>query len=669
MDLVSATALAKRTDEQEREFNDLKAVVEKTERTADALAADKSAGDLESLAAANARLNFRKIHLQEALRIRESKSADAIYTTQKRLEALFHVAVVTVYPMIEEFVNIVNTCDPRHGDYQCNTAMQLCQWLKKQGKSEKAVDIAALLVAALPPNDLIESTKINPIGFVNVFLRNDYVTERLTTLLRKNVPPPTIPKKFKVIVDYSSPNIAKEMHVGHLRSTIIGDSIANLLEFVGHDVLRLSHIGDWGTQFGMLIAHLQDKFPNYLSVSPPIGDLQSFYREAKVRFDDPNEPEFKKRAYNCVVELQSRNPDSIKAWTMIVDVSDRENKQVYKRLKISDKLQNRGESFYDEMMKDVVKQLDEGGHLKLEDGRKLMFVPDCPIPMTVVKSDGGFTYDTSDMATIRHRLQVEKCDWNIYVIDSGQKGHIDMVIKAAEVVGWYNPSEQKNQFVGFGLVLGEDSKKFKTRSGTTIRLSELLDEGLTRSAAKLQEKNRDKDLSKEEFEAARDAVAYGCIKYADLSKNRISDYIFSFDKMLEDRGNTAVYLLYAYTRIRAITRNSGVSAESLQEYLQATPRLPLDHPKEFKLAKKLIQFHEVILSVLESLLMNGLCDYVYELSCVFTEFYDVCYCIEKDRKTGEIVRIHKHRLLLCEATSAVMDRCFKILGITPVSKM
>ncbi|GAV07938.1 hypothetical protein RvY_17712 [Ramazzottius varieornatus] len=711
MDGKISEAVSRRTGEQENELRDLEKQLAQMKRLAGSVSQDQSTGDLETLNAQNGRLKFRRNHLIQALGEKKKRSTGVDYPTLERIKALFHIAVITLFPDIDEVPNAVNACTPIHGDYQCNDAIKISQWLKKQGrtveldklkeeakvfsaqaapapafsgdakgKKKAGADVvtaekvlAEKLVVCLPSNDLIESTVVSPAGFINLNLKPAFVAQKLTSLIREQFPPPPVSKKLKVIVDYSSPNIAKQMHVGHLRSTIIGDSIANLLEFIGYEVVRLNHLGDWGTQFGMLIAHLKDKFPNYLTVSPPIGDLQTFYKEAKVHFDE--DPEFKRRAHDCVVSLQNHEEDIMKAWKLICEVSFSEMAGIYQRLKISRKLMNRGESFYDEMMKEIVRELEEAGLLKLDEPdehgrrRKLMFVPEGQIPLTIAKGDGAFTYDTSDMATIRHRLQVEKCDWNIYVIDSGQEFHIDLVVKGAKLAGWLDPDVQRCQFVGFGLVLGEDKKKFKTRSGDTVQLAELLDEGLARCEAKLKEKGRDKELTKEEFEAARDAVAYGCIKYADLSKNRLSDYVFSFDKMLDDRGNTAAYLLYAYTRIRSIARNAGVSSEDLQQYLASVGTIPLEHEKELKLAKKLNMFHEALLGALQNLFMNQICDYLYELSSTFTEFYDNCYCIEKDRATGAIVKVHRNRLLLCEATAGVMDRCFSILGITPVSKM
>jgi arginyl-tRNA synthetase len=384
-------------------------------------------------------------------------------------------------------------------------------------------------------------------GFVNVYISKTFLANEIKKIITKGVQPPfTGQKKRRVVIDFSSPNIAKEMHVGHLRSTIIGESISRLMEYIGYDVLRLNHIGDWGTQFGMLIAHLEDKFPNYATESPPIGDLQAFYKESKKRFDE--EEDFKKRAYECVVKLQAFDPVIIKGWNLICDVSRSEYQLIYKELDI--KLIERGESFYQNLMAPAVKDFEDKNLVVTEEGRKLIFPPNVSIPLTVVKSDGGFTYDTSDLAAIKQRLQEEKGDILLYVIDSGQSVHMQGIFSAARLIGWINPDHHRVEHVEFGVVLGEDKKKFKTRSGETVRLKDLLNEGLTRAMDKLVEKGRDKVLTKEELVSAQKAVAYGCIKYSDLSNSRTNAYIFSFDKMLDDKGNTAVYMLYAFTRIK-----------------------------------------------------------------------------------------------------------------------
>jgi arginyl-tRNA synthetase len=441
---------------------------------------------------------------------------------------------------------------------------------------------------------------------------------------------PYVGEKRKAIIDFSSPNIAKEMHVGHLRSTIIGESLSRLLEFFGFEVLRLNHVGDWGTQFGMLIAHLQDKYPNYTTDIPPISDLQAFYKESKKRFDE--DEKFKARAYECVVKLQKYDENIIKGWNLICDVSRKEFEHIYRELDI--KLIERGESYYQQLMDQVVQEFEEKQLVKTEEGRKLIFPPECQIPLTIVKSDGGYTYDTSDLAALRNRLFTEKGEIVLYVVDSGQGTHFDGIFSAARQIGWVQ-AHHRVEHVGFGVVLGEDKKKFKTRSGETVRLRDLLDEGLTRALAKLKEKERDKVLTAEELSAAQKAVAYGCIKYADLSHNRLNDYIFSFEKMLEDKGNTAVYMLYAYTRIRSIARNAGVGEDQLRQFAQ-TNALKIEDPKEWKLAKFILKYPEIMLKTLNDLLLHSICEFMYELASIFSEFYDTCYCIEKDPKTGRL---------------------------------
>merc|ERR1719189_165278 len=320
-------------------------------------------------------------------------------------------------------------------------------------------------------------------------------------------------------------------------------------------------------------------------------------------------------------------------------------------------------------MEQVVADLKKKGMLEEDEGRKVMFGPGADIPLTVVKSDGGFTYDTSDMAALRQRVTEEGAQWLVYVTDAGQATHFQSIFACAEKAGYNVTSEGDKvriDHVGFGVVLGEDKKKFKTRSGDTVRLVELLDEGLKRSRDKLVDKERDKVLTEEELLAAQTNVAYGCIKYADLSHNRNHEYIFSFDKMLEDRGNTAAYMLYAYTRIRSIGRTANVTEHQLTDAKKEG--LKLEHEKELKLGKLLLRFGEVLERMTEDLLLHSLCDFMYEVANTFTEFYEKCYCVEKD-KAGAIVKINWGRILLCEATASVLATCFSILGLKPVQKM
>lgn len=648
--------------QQEKEIKFLSAEID---RLKDPQSLDFSSTGLDELREENARLKYRLNILKKSLQEERSTNSKSMTNINQRLQEIFGDAISVSYPDLEDPpLAVTPNQQAKFGDYQCNSAMAMAQMMKSKGQKVNPREIAEKIVQNIPDNELIEKTDIAGPGFINVHLKKTFVSKLLTNMLMNGVQPPPLDKKKKVIVDFSSPNIAKEMHVGHLRSTIIGDSMCRLFEFLGHDVLRLNHVGDWGTQFGMLIAHLQDKFPDYLSVSPPISDLQAFYKESKKRFDD--DEEFKKRAYQCVVRLQSKEPDFIKAWNLICDVSRKEFQKVYDCLGIQ--IIERGESYYQDRMTAVVKEFEEKGLVELDEGRKIVFTPGQSIPLTVVKSDGGYTYDTSDLAALRQRLFDEKADIIIYVTDSGQGTHFQVVFAAAQHIGWYDPKVTRVEHAGFGVVLGEDKKKFKTRSGDTVRLMDLLEEGLKRSMDKLKEKERDKVLTPEELRLAQHAVAFGCIKYADLCHNRINDYVFSFDKMLDDRGNTAAYLLYAFTRIRSIARLANIQEAALRKAAE-TCEIVLDHEKEWKLGKCILRFPEILQKILDDLLLHTLCDYLYELATTFTEFYDSCYCVEKDRQTGEVVKVNMWRMLLCEATAAVMAKGFDILGLKPVQRM
>ncbi|XP_035962633.2 arginine--tRNA ligase, cytoplasmic [Halichoerus grypus] len=647
--------------QQEKEIKSLTAEIDRLKNCGSL----EASPNLEQLREENLKLKYRLNILRKSLQAERTRPTKDMININSRLQDVFGCAIHAAYPDLENPPLIVTPSQqPKFGDYQCNSAMGISQILKTKEQKVNPREIAENITKHLPDNECVEKVEIAGPGFINVHLRKDFVSQQLTNLLVNGVKLPALGENKKVVVDFSSPNIAKEMHVGHLRSTIIGESMCRLFEFAGYDVLRLNHVGDWGTQFGMLIAHLQDKFPDYLTVSPPIGDLQAFYKESKKRFD--TEEEFKKRAYQCVVLLQSKNPDITKAWKLICDVSRQEFNKIYDALDIS--LIERGESFYQDRMNDIVKEFEDKGFVQVDDGRKIVFVPGCSIPLTIVKSDGGYTYDTSDLAALKQRLFEEKADMIIYVVDSGQSVHFQTVFGAAQMAGWYDPKVTRVSHAGFGVVLGEDKKKFKTRSGETVRLIDLLEEGLKRSMDKLKEKERDKVLTAEELKAAQTSVAYGCIKYADLSHNRLNDYIFSFDKMLDDRGNTAAYLLYAFTRIRSIARLANIDEEMLQRAAQET-KIILDHEKEWKLGRCILRFPEILQKILDDLFLHTLCDYIYELATTFTEFYDSCYCVEKDRQTGQVLKVNMWRMLLCEAVAAVMAKAFDILGIKPVQRM
>ncbi|KAL6264731.1 hypothetical protein P5V15_004829 [Pogonomyrmex californicus] len=672
MSMMDIKMFHERAAAAEREILNLKQQIESLQRNIMSDAPNNvTKEEFEKLQQENTKLTHRIAILRRTVEEQKNRLASKLFgspdviSINDTLSELFRKAINTAYPNITDPPVVVTvSSNPKFGDYQCNSAMPLAHQLSNSGTKVIPRNVANEIMSKLETSPLVDKYEIAGAGYINIYLKRDFGQFVLSNwLMAGDVPPPYVKKK-RVIVDFSSPNIAKEMHVGHLRSTIIGDSISRLLEYLGHNVLRLNHIGDWGTQFGMLIAHLQDKFPDYLTNVPPIQDLQTFYKESKTRFDE--DEEFKKRAYECVIKLQAFEPDITKAWKMICDISRKEFEKVYTRLDI--KVTERGESFYQKYMEAIVKELESRNLLEEDNGRKIMWGEQhgSGIPLTIVKSDGGFTYDTSDMACIKHRIEIERADWLIYVTDAGQSLHFQMLESCAKRAGILK-SFHRVDHVGFGVVLGEDKKKFKTRSGETVKLSELLDEGLKRALQKLKEKERDKVLSEEELKMAQESVAYGCIKYADLVHNRNHEYVFSFDKMLDDRGNTAVYLLYALTRIRSIARTANITKNELRQHVHNTP-ISLEHEKEWKLAKTLLKFPDVILGVSEDLCLHTLCDFCYEIACTFTEFYDKCYCIEKNQ-AGEIVKINMGRLLLTEVTAIVLEKCFSLLGLKPVKQM
>jgi len=624
---------------------------------------------LQQLRTMNQKMKYQKTMLQRTLADEKARSCERMFNIQSALTTLFQTAIDKAFPSAVGKIPVVLTLaqNEKFGDYQCNSAMAATKILKPLGVSMSPQMVAKHIVENIPTNELIKKVEIAGPGFINVHLRKSLVIDLLNTITREKVYPPGVAQpNRRVVIDFSSPNIAKQMHVGHLRSTIIGESLARLLEFVGLDVLRLNHVGDWGTQFGMLIAHLEDEFPNYKQEVPPINDLQEFYKASKKRFDD--DEVFKKRAYQRVVQLQGGDEDVLAAWRMICDASRKEFQAIYDRLEVT--LTERGESYYNPLMPKVIEELKTLGKCTYagdDDGRWIMSIPDMKVPLILAKSDGGYTYDTSDMAAIKQRLTEEKADWLIYVVDGGQGDHFKQIFKGAEVAGWYNPTAKRIDHVAFGVVLGEDKKKFKTRSGETVKLADLMDEGLKRSMEKLVEKGRDNELSAHELRAAQTSVAYGCIKYADLSHNRVMDYVFSFDKMLDDRGNTAVYLLYAYTRVRSIQRTSKLTTDQINTYIRSNT-IALDHEKEWKLGKMLCRYPEIVVKCMDELVLHPLCEYLYELAGTLTEFYDACRTIEKN-KQGEITNVDMNRIALLEVVARIFESGFHIVGIKPVYRM
>ncbi|XP_050269488.1 arginine--tRNA ligase, chloroplastic/mitochondrial-like isoform X2 [Quercus robur] len=578
---------------------------------------------------------------------------------KRKLAKLFEVALKVTVPSVADVEPLVAACTGKFGDYQCNNAMGL--WSKIKGKETEFKGPPAVgqaIMRNLPQSDIIESCSVAGPGFVNVKLSRNWMAQSIQRMLIDGIDTwaPRLPVR-RAVVDFSSPNIAKEMHVGHLRSTIIGDTIARMLEFSCVEVLRRNHVGDWGTQFGMLIEFLFEKFSNWEDVNEAaIGDLQEFYKESKKRFD--SDPDFKERAQKAVVRLQGGEQKYRKAWTQICEISRNEFNRVYQRLGVQ--LEEKGESFYNPYIPAVLKELTSKNLVEDSQGARVIFLEGFNIPLIVVKSDGGYNYASTDLAAIWYRLNEEKAEWMIYVTDVGQQQHFDMVFKAAKRAGWLSTDDNaypKASHVGFGLVLGDDKKRFRTRSSEVVRLADLLDEAKSRCKTTLIERGKGDEWTEEELEQTAEAIGYGAVKYADLKNNRLTNYTFSFDQMLNDKGNTAVYLLYAHARICSIIRKSGKDIEELK----SMGAIVLDHADERALGLHLLQFSEVVEEACTNLLPNVLCEYLYNLSEFFTTFYSNCQVVGSAEETS--------RLLLCEATATVMRKCFYLLGIAPVYKI
>jgi len=559
---------------------------------------------------------------------------------------------------------------PEFGDFQANGALPLA---KPLGQPPRAIATAIVEQLAADPAflQLCDVPQIAGPGFINLTLRPERLEAELQARLgdpRLGVPRVDAAGAARplppVIVDFSSPNIAKEMHVGHLRSTIIGDALARVLEFRGHPVLRLNHVGDWGTQFGMLITHLKQVAPEALTTADAVdlGDLVAFYRQAKARFDD--DEAFQTSSREEVVKLQGGDPVSLKAWGLLCDQSRREFQKIYDRLDI--RLSERGESFYNPYLEGVVADLDVSGLLVTDDGARCVFLEGVtgkdgkPLPVIVQKSDGGFNYATTDLAAIRYRFGAvpdgDGARRVIYVTDAGQASHFAGVFQVARRAGWI-PAGARLEHVPFGLVQGEDGKKLKTRAGDTVRLRDLLDEAVERAEADLRRRLAEEDRSEDEAFIVQVATTVGlaAVKYADLSTNRITNYQFSFDRMLALTGNTAPYLLYAVVRIAGIARKAGADSEA--------GAVHFSEPQEWALVRELLKLDGVIAEVEEELLPNRLCTYLFELSQVFNRFYDQVPVLK-----AEPAARHS-RLALCRLTADTLKLGLGLLGIPSLERM
>ena len=555
---------------------------------------------------------------------------------------------------------VAPTNNPKFGDYQSNVALSLAKTLKQNPRA-----IAQSIIDNLQLEDMCQTPTIAGPGFINFMVKSDYIGKLLAKIQpdeRLGIEPTKNPQR--IIVDYPSPNIAKEMHVGHLRSAIIGECLSRILEFIGHDVLRISHVGDWGTPFGMLIAYLREAYPKALTATTELdlGDLATFYRQAKKRFDE--DESFREASRQAVVELQAGDEDAIEAWKIVCELSSRSYRQIYDLMGLSSLIE-RGESFYNPFLSETLQELDKLSLLAESEGAMCVFLEGFtnrdgdPLPLIVKKSDGGYNYATTDLAAIRYRVREDKIQRVIYPVGSEQNNHFAQIFQVGKRAGWIT---DKHDFVHaeFGLVLGEDGKKLKTRSGEAIKLKDLLNEAIDRVRADLEarfaEENRTE--TKEFIDKSAKAIGIGAVKYADLSQNRTSDYKFSYDKMLDLKGNTAPYLLYAYVRVQGISRKGDIDFEQLSD-----TNIVLEQATELALAKHILQFEEVIKDVEKDLLPNRICLYLFELSQKFNQFYDRCPILQADEP------VRTSRLILADLTARTIELGLSLLGINVLERM
>lgn len=542
------------------------------------------------------------------------------------------------------------------GDYQANGAMGAA---KRMGTNPR--ELAAKILEQLDKGEMIEKVEVAGPGFMNIHLSETWLAGQLAAAEkdeRLNIAPVESPQT--IVIDYSHPNLAKEMHVGHLRSTIIGDALARLLEFRGHKVIRQNHMGDWGTQFGMLLAHLSDKLENN-DAEVALADLEVFYREAKVRFDE--EEGFDDRAREYVVKLQGGDPECLKLWQQFIDVSISHSEEIYDKLNVTLKRGDvYGESEYNDDLPVLVKELLARGIAVEDQGAVVVFLEEMadkegnPSPMIIQKRGGGYLYSTTDLAAIRYRANKLNADRILYVVDARQSLHLQQAFTASRKAGFL-PESVSLEHCAFGTMMGDDGKPFKTRTGGTVKLSALLDEAIERAQKLVADKNP--DLSADECAQIGRAVGIGAVKYADLSKTRTNDYVFNWDAMLSFEGNTAPYLQYAYTRVRSIFRRAGVEPKEL------TGEIRLDTAEERALAIRLCQFGEILEQVEKDTFPHALCGYLYDLASGYMAFYEACPVL-KEGVSGEI---RSSRLQLCDLVARTIAAGLDLLGIEVLEKM
>ena len=547
------------------------------------------------------------------------------------------------------------------GDYQANAAMALSRRVGRPGP-----EVAEAIVGHLDRRDVLSDVEVAGKGFINLTLDYGYLAAETAASAADaalGVAPAATPHRF--VLDYGGPNVAKEMHVGHLRSTVIGDALARILEGLGHTVLRQDHLGDWGRQFGMLIEHLVDlgwdgaDSPG-ASGSRTISDLNELYREAQAKFD--SDAAFADRARSRVVALQSGDAASVALWNLLVEESRRHFEAVYRRLGLTlgpDDV--RPESFYNDMLDPMVDELERKGLVRLDQGALCAFPPGytardgTPLPLIVRNSVGGYGYAATDLAGVRYSVGDLGADRLVYVTDARQAQHFAMVFSVAEQAGWLG-ERAVAEHAPFGTILGPDGKPFKTRSGDTVRLAELLDEAVERARAVVLEKNP--QLDADETQSVAEAVGIGSVKYNDLSNDRVKDYVFDWDRMLAREGNTAPYLQYAHARIHSIFRRGEQEAAAYGD-----APIALAAPQERALALALVGFDGAVHASAAHLQPHRLCTYLFELASTFTTFYESCPVLRAEPGVRE------SRLRLSAFTAAVLERGLGLLGIEAPARM
>ena len=541
------------------------------------------------------------------------------------------------------------------GDYQANGIMPAA---KKLGLNPREFAQNVLDKAEL--QDIAEKTEIAGPGFINIFLKDTWLADNISRAVQDPKLGVHNPEKQTVVVDYSSPNVAKEMHVGHLRSTIIGDAVVRTLEFLGNNVIRANHVGDWGTQFGMLIAYLE-KMENEHASEMELSDLEAFYRAAKKHYDE--DPVFAEKARNYVVKLQSGDEYCRTMWQKLVKITMQQNQHNYDRLNVTltDK-DVMGESLYNPMLPGIVEDLKKQGLAVEDDGALVVYLDEFknkdgdPMGVIVQKKDGGFLYTTTDIAAAKYRYETLKANRALVFSDTRQSQHMQQAWLITRKAG-YVPDSFQLEHKNFGMMLGKDGKPFKTRSGDTVKLADLLDEAIERAGVLISQKST--ALSEQEKADVIEAVGIGSVKYADLSKNRTTDYVFDWDNMLSFEGNTAPYMQYAYTRIRSIFNRSQIALSKVEQ-----AQLSITDEKERALAIKLLQFEEAVQVVGKEGTPHVLCAYLYELAGVFSSFYEHCPILNNDDQ-----QVKLSRLKLALLTERTLKQGLDLLGIKTVEKM